>query len=210
MSGQAPTVNFSVKDTIIKGLEMKILELGEMTVPFEVSKNFPARETFGHRNPEHGQFRRRIVVKRITNTIKTPAIGWGVRGGFDEESLEMTEDLGWFDENLIEISVWTTTHSDRDNITELLKMWMLELEQHELEDGEPFFMGEGVAAVRFIRAYEDENHSSAQLNGPLYISSLIYEVYSRFHFRTEEEYERYKFTLISRLRECIRVDLGEQ
>ena len=63
------------KDIIIEGLNMKIAEMGDLRVPFDVSKNYPGRETFLHEGVEHRVPSRRIVVRRLANTIHIPALG---------------------------------------------------------------------------------------------------------------------------------------
>lgn len=199
------------KEIIINGLKRKIEEQGSLRQGFDITTAYPSRETYDH-DAESRRINRRIVVKQMTNAVERYSLGNVIDGNFDEETLTYTDILGWADLYTMEISVWSPDSKDRDNIVELIKLWMLELEQDvksgSIELGLPYFFDRDIFAIRFIRAYEGENHSIYR-NGPIHIGSLVYNLIAPFYHQTgNEEYERYKFNLIGQIVDCIeRVDV---
>jgi hypothetical protein len=184
------------KDIIIKGLEFKIEQQGNLKVAFDITTDYPSKETFEHDLEEHRRYKRRIVVRKMNNVIHVPGIGNRV-GGRVSGNLE-EELLGWVDQYMMEISVWSPDSADRDNIVELIKVWMLELEQ-EIQSGYlevPFLFSRDMFSIKFIRAYEDANYNFIQ-NGPMYIGSIIYECLIPFFHRTQEELESYTYNLLT-------------
>ncbi len=193
------------KEIIVKGLERKISEQGVLRQSFDISTEYPSRETYDH-DAESRRIKRRIVVKQLTNTVERYAIGHQIGGEFNQETLEYKQYSGWADLYTMEVSIWTPDSKDRDNIVELVKLWMLELEQDvrsgSLDLGLPFFFDRNIFAVSFIRAYEGVNHQVYR-NGGIYIGSLVYTVIAPFyHESTDEDYARYKVKLIARIAEC--------
>jgi hypothetical protein len=184
------------KDIIIQGLKLKIDSLGELKVPFDITTDYPSRETYEHDQERDRRVRRRIVVRKTQNTVRTYALGQNVSGYRDEDNLydEMTQ--GYVDLFTMEISVWSPDSQDRDNLVELIKLWMLELEQ-ELQTGLielPFFYSKNLLAIKFLRAYEDVNMEIYR-NGPIFVGSLVFEVTVPFFHGTREELERYTVRL---------------
>jgi len=203
--------NFNTKDIIIEGLKIKIDGLGELRVPFDITTDYPSRETYEHDQERDRRIRRRVVVKRLSNTVMTYAIGQNVSGYSDNGAIPFEETVqGYLDLNVIEISVWSPDSQDRDNLIELIKLWMLELEQ-ELQTGElntPFFYARNLFAIKFIRAYEEINDEIYR-NGPIYIGSAVFEVLVPFFHRTREELSRYRVNLTSRVTEFQQLNLTE-
>jgi hypothetical protein len=192
------------KDILFEGLKMKTDSLGDLRVPFDITTEYPSRETYEH-DLESRVMRRRIVIKKMQNTVRSYAIGNNV-AGHRETSNNNSYDYGiqgHLDLFTMEISVWSPDSSDRDNLVELIKLWMLELEQ-DLQAGEialPFFYSRDLLAIRFLRAYEDINREIYR-NGPIYIGSLVFEVLIPFFHATQEELERYTYRLRARVLEC--------
>jgi len=201
------------KDIIIKGLQMKVDEQGELRRAFDITTDFPSRETYEH-DAVSRNLKRRVVVKQLSNTVAQYAIGNVTGGEFNFELLQDELELGWVDNYSIEVSVWSTDSKDRDNIVELIKLWMLELEQ-DVKSGNlrlelPFFFDNDIFAIRFIRGYEDVNHNIYR-NGPIYIGSLVYTVTAPFFHRTESvDYERYKVILIANIVDHITIQATQE
>lgn len=207
----------NVKDVIYEGLKRKIDAQGILRVHFDLTLEYPTRETFQTDADGSRRHKRRVVIKRLNNTVSHYALGNVVDGEVILDASEpegMREELiqGWLDDNMIEISVWSPDSKDRDNIVDLIKIWMLELEQ-DLTSGNlqletPFFFDKDIFAIRFLRAYEDANYSlTSKEDGPMYIGSLVYEVKSPFFHRASPDYlEAYKVELIGRIVECIQLE----
>lgn len=193
------------KDIILAGLQKKIDEQGPLRKAFDLSVDFPSRETYAH-TPNARDIKRRIVVKVLANEVERYAIGDVVAGWYDENSKEETLGLGWSDTYIIEVSVFTTSSEDADNIAELIKLWMLEL-THDLESGDPdmnfpFFFDRKLFNMRFIRGYEGTN-MSLRANGPIYVRSLTYHAIMPFFHKSIEQFEQYKINLIQQIVDCI-------
>lgn len=184
------------KDIIIEGLKIKTDHLGDLRVPFDITTDYPSRETYEHDMQNDRRLHRRVVVKKLQNTVRTYGIGQVAYGNYDEENLVDETTYGYVDLYTMEISCWSPDSKDRDNIVELIKLWMLELEQ-ELQAGEPslpYFYGKDLLAIKFLRAYEDVN-MEVYRNGPIYIGSLVFEVTVPFFHKSREELERYTIHL---------------
>lgn len=199
------------KEILVRGLEHKISEQGNLRQGFDISTEYPSRETYDH-DAESRRIKRRVIVKQLSNTVERYAIGQEIAGEFDIDTLSQHEFFGWVDLYTMEVSVWSPDSKDRDNIVELIKLWMLELEQDvksgSIELNLPFFFDSDIFAIRFIRAYEGVN-SQVYRNGPIYIGSLVYTLVAPFyHHTTDDDFERYKFRLIERIADCIeRIDV---
>lgn len=194
------------KDVILQGLKMKVEGLGDLRVPFDITTDYPSRETYEHDLERDRSVRRKVVIRKLQNTVKTYALGQVVSGNYDLENMVDQETYGYVDSFTVEISCWSPDSSDRDNIVELIKLWMLELEQ-ELQVGEldlPYFYSKDLLAIRFLRAYEDVNMDIYR-NGPIYIGSLVFDVIIPFFHNTREELERYTINLTTNVIEfdCI-------
>jgi hypothetical protein len=188
------------KDIIMEGLRLKIDSLGDLRVPFDITTDYPSRETYEHDEVSGRVMRRRIVVKKTGNSVKRYALGQNVSGYRNDEELYDEDIQGHLDAFNIEISAWSTDSKDRDNLVELIKLWMLELEQ-ELQSGEielPFFYNRNLFAIKFLRAYEDINMDIYR-NGPIYVGSAAFEVLVPFFHGTREELERYRIILTTRV-----------
>lgn len=184
------------KDIIIEGLKIKIDSLGDLKVPFDVTTDFPSRETYEHDQERDRRIRRRIVVRKLQNTVRTYGLGQNVSGYRNTEELYDEDVQGYLDLYSMEISVWSPDSQDRDNLVELIKLWMLELEQ-ELQSGDivlPYFYHKNLLAIKFLRAYEDVNMEIYR-NGPIYIGSLVFETIIPFFHDTREQLQRYKVIL---------------
>lgn len=184
------------KDIIMEGLRLKVDALGDLKVPFDITTDYPSRETYEHDEQAGRKMRRRIVVRKTQNTVKRYAIGQNVSGYRNEDELFDEDVQGYLDAFTMEISAWSTDSKDRDNLVELIKLWMLELEQ-ELQSGlieVPFFFSKNLFAIKFLRAYEDVNMDIYR-NGPIYIGSVVFEVLVPFFHGTREQLERYKVQL---------------
>jgi hypothetical protein len=188
------------KDIIIEGLKLKIDSLGDLRVPFDITTDYPSREAYEHDEVSGRVIRRRIVVKKTNNSVKRYALGQNVSGYRNDEELFDEDIQGHLDAFNMEISAWSTDSKDRDNLVELVKLWMLELEQ-ELQSGEielPFFYNRNLFAIKFLRAYEDINMDIYR-NGPIYVGSAVFEVLVPFFHGTREELERYRIILTTRV-----------
>lgn len=190
----------NLKEIVIEGLRMKLDELGELHIPFRLTMDYPSLETFRRDRDGNEITERRIVVQRPRTSVSHYALGQNAAA--DDYFPEQERYQGWLEESDIEISVWTTDSKDRDNITELIKIWMLELEQGQLGEY-PFFSEHGVQAVTFQSAYEEENFDLIQ-NGAMYIGLLNYRMLATFFNKVEpDELIRYKINLMARVRDCI-------
>lgn len=208
----------NVKDVIVEGLKLKIEEQGNLRLAFDVTTEYPTRETF--QNDKEGQRRhvRRIVVKKLNTVASNFGIGWVVDGEMDFNDEDVPEEdliQGWVDSSIIEISVWSPDSRDRDNIVELIKLWMLELEQDvrlgNLFTHVPFYFDRGIFAIKYLRDYEDVNYELRKEDGPMYIGSLVFEVMTPFfHRASTDDYEKYKLNLIGRIVDCINIEANIQ
>lgn len=192
------------KEIIMEGLRSKIDAQGDLRVGFDITTDYPSRETYEHDMEQHRFYKRRIVVKKLNNVIHTLGIGKIVDGEENFETMEADERYGWLDQYLMEVSIWSPDSKDRDNIVELVKLWMLELEQ-EILSGEfqvPFFFSRDAFSIKFIRAYEDVSNELIR-NGPIYIGSLVYETYIPFFQTHNDELQNYKINLIGNIVDCI-------
>jgi hypothetical protein len=184
------------KDVIKEGLQLKVDSLGDLRVPFDITTDFPSRETYEHDMEKDRKIRRRIVVRKLNNSVKTYAMGQNVDGYRDLDEMYDEDIQGYLDLFTMEISVWSPDSKDRDNLVELVKLWMLELEQ-ELQVGDielPYFYHKNLLAIKFLRASEDVNMEIYR-NGPIYIGSLVFEVIVPFFHSTREELQRFKIHL---------------
>jgi hypothetical protein len=187
---------YNPKDIIMEGLKIKVDSLGDLKVPFDITTDYPSRETYEHDQERDRRIRRRVVVKKLQNTVKTYALGQNVSGYMNEDELYEESFQGYLDLYTMEISVWSPDSQDRDNLVELIKLWMLELEQ-ELQSGDiilPYFYQKNLLAIKFLRAHEDVNMEIYR-NGPIYIGSVVFEVIIPFFHETREELEKYRFIL---------------
>lgn len=207
----------NVKDIIYEGIKHKVDSQGNLRTVFDISLEYPTRETFQTNREGNRRHVRRIVIKKLNNTVSHYAIGQIVGGEviLDPNASEGMRDefiQGWLDDYMIEISIWTPDSKDRDNIVDLIKLWMLELEQDILSGNLqlelPYFFNSDVFAVRFIRSYDDINYNlTAKEDGPMYIGSLVYEVKAPFFHRASPDYlEQYKIELEARIIECITIE----
>jgi len=174
--------------------------LGDLRVPFDVTTDYPSRETYEHDQERDRRIRRRIVVRKLQNTVRTYGLGQNVSGYTNFSGLYDESVQGYLDLFTMEISVWSPDSSDRDNLVELIKLWMLELEQ-ELQAGDitlPYFYNNNLFSVKFLRAYEDVNMDIYR-NGPIYIGSLVFEVLVPFFHESREELEKYTINLRSKV-----------
>jgi hypothetical protein len=184
------------KDVIKEGLQLKVDSLGELRVPFDITTDFPSRETYENDAEGGTKIRRRIVIRKLQNSVRTYALGQNVDGYVDFDDMYEEDIQGYLDLFTIEVSVWSPDSNDRDNLVELIKLWMLELEQ-ELQVGNielPYFYHNGLLSIKFLRASEDVNMEIYR-NGPIFIGSLIFEVTVPFFHSTREELQRFKIHL---------------
>lgn len=183
------------KDIIIEGLKIKIDGLGELRVPFDVTSDYPTKETYEH-DSETRHMTRKIVVKKLQNSVKNYALGQVIYGNYDPETGREEEYQGYLDVFTMELSCWSTDPTDRDNIVELIKLWMLELEQ-EFQAGHivlPYFYHKDLLSIKFLRAYEDIN-MEVYRNGPIYIGSLVFEVVIPFFHLLKDNLDKYAINL---------------
>jgi len=188
--------NANPKDIIKEGLQLKVDSLGDLRVPFDITTDFPSRETYEHDMERDRKIRRRIVIRKLQNSVRTYGIGQNVAGYRDFENMYDEDVQGYLDLFTMEISVWSPDSNDRDNLVELIKLWMLELEQ-ELQVGDielPYFYHNGLLSIKFLRASEDVNMEIYR-NGPIYIGSLIFEVTVPFFHSTREALQKFKIHL---------------
>lgn len=195
----------NIKEIVIHGLSSKVEELGEMRVPFVFTQDYPTKETFARQRDGNEITERRIVVRKVKNEVAQYAIGDYAAdsdGGWPEDT-QLYQ--GWVDDITVEISIWTTASDDRDNIVELIKIWMLEL-THDVIDDVPFFVEHGVQFVSFLNATDEVNHDIVQ-NGVMHIGKLNYRMVATFFNQIEpDDLIHYKISLIGRVRECLRVE----
>lgn len=200
----------NAKDIVVAGLQRKIDDMGELRVPFDISTDYPSRETY-QQETDLWVNRRRVVVQQLANEVARYGIGHEVSRQISGRDMELPRTQGWVDNYVVEVSIWSTSSSDRDDIVELMKLWMLELEQDvrsgNMELELPYFFDRDIFAVRFVRAYEGVNHSLVS-NGAVYIGTLVYHVLAPFfHDVTPEEFMRYRLLLTQRVVE--RLDSSE-
>lgn len=214
----------NVKKLVVAGLQKKVDELGNLAVPFKITTEYPSMETFDNTaegNPVTFKNVRRMVVKRVTESVKQYAIGDVVQGETilpwqvdpQAEIYESEEILmqGWIEDTVIEVSIWCLDANDRDNIMELIKLWMLEL-QHDINQGNidvrlPYFFDRNLFAVRYLRSYEDKNENLKAPSGVVYIGSVLFEITSPFAHVTEGELlEQYRAYLTSQVVDCISIE----
>jgi len=187
---------YNPKDVIIEGLKLKTDYLGDLRVPFDITTDYPSRETYEHDLERDRRIRRKVVVRKLQNTVKNYALGQNVSGYRNYDELFDEEVQGYLDLFTMEVSCWSPDSADRDNLVELIKLWMLELEQ-EFQAGDielPYFYLNNLWAIKFLRAYEDVNMDIYR-NGPIYIGSLVFEVVAPFFHSTREELQKYTINL---------------
>lgn len=194
------------KEIVIEGLRRKVEEMGELRVPFVFTMDNPSKETFARFKDGDEVAERRIVVRKPTNSVSHHAIGTIASSSVDilEAGGEINTYHGWVDNIDLEITVWSTASDDRDNIVNLIKIWMLELEQDDMDTG-PFFYTHGIQAVRFISDRESENREIIQ-NGVMFLGTMVYNLTATFFNEAEpDELMKYKINLMGRVRDCIPV-----
>lgn len=204
------------KNIIIAGLKKKIEELGSLRQSFDVTKDYPSRETFEQDLDDGLVVKRRIVVSRPESSVEKYAIGHEIESRFLAEkeidgTIQDVHLVGWVDKHTIEVSVWTPDSNDRDNILVLLNMWMLELEQ-DIQNGNlevPYFYENQIFAITYLREYEEKNYDLLTGGGPIYIGTAVYQVISPFfHLVYGTEYQQYKMNLIAKITDCIHNELS--
>lgn len=185
------------KNVIVRALKEKISAYGLVGAPIDIVKEYPSKESF--KNNKDGTFepRRKIVVKKSRNRINNQGIGREYGSSFfDRENLDLKFKLGWEDTYDIQISVWSPDSDDRDNLVELIKLWMLEFEQSELPEGGFYFLKHGIHEINFLGA-SDSINTSIYMNGPMYIGLLDYNLLAEFSGTTIHGFERYNFLIRS-------------
>lgn len=208
-----PTLGIrNAKDVVLHALQKKIEEQGNLRKGFDVTTDFPSRETYKH-TLEDRLIKRRIVVRNLANEVERYGIGDMVGARYDPVTKTETEVFGWADNYVMEISIYTTSSEDADNIAELVKLWMLEL-THDLRSGNldldfPFFFDRDAFMVRFMRGYEGVNHS-LRVNGPIYIRTLSYHIVMPFYHESIEQFIEYKLKLVQHIESCLELDLSEE
>jgi len=189
------------KEILIEGLTQKIEGQGNLRVGFDVTTDYPSRETFEHDLEEHRRYKRRVVVRKLNNVMQSVGIGKQVSNeGFNTEYPSFDDIYGWVDQYMMEVSIWSPDSKDRDNIVELVKLWMLELEQ-EIQAGAiqvPFLFAKEMFSIKFIRSYEDANYNLIQ-NGPMYIGSLVYECTVPFFHENQDALREYQLNIVGRI-----------
>lgn len=208
-----PNINTeSVKYKVIEGLESKVKELGELRVPIVFSTDYPASTSNAINDSGDIRPTRRIVVKRNLTRVKNYAIGdvAAYSRQFTPES-SYTWDTGnptgtfyeiigegWFETTNIELSIWCREADDRDNLIELVKMWMLELTHRNLDNGAPYFYNNKIYEVQFTRAYESPD-TKVIADQIYYVGVIEYVLSYPVYGTTVEEYEKLKVSVIGRL-----------
>ena len=192
------------KYVVQEGLKKKIAELGpDMMTRFDVSLEYPKRETQGNTKEGKTEATRKIVVKKVTSSPAVQGIGQiftaeTFRTGEDLQSIMEAEGIGQVDNHTIEISVWTPDSKDRDLLIDLIKIWMLEL-THTVEQssGLPFFLRRGIFSVNEVRNYEgiDRNSANVQFNTGI----IVYNFLVPFYGTHVESLEKIKFNIINNL-----------
>lgn len=192
------------KEIVLDGLRGKVSELGELRVPIVFSLERPTKETFRRVRDGDEVAERRIVIRRPRNPVAQRAIGQITASGGEWTDEDIYQ--GWVDAPTIEIDIWTTASDDRDNLMELVRVWMLELEQDTIDDV-PYFYEHGIQAITFLGMTEREDDSIVQ-NSPMYIGTLVYEMIATFFNEVERnDLVKIKANLIARLVECENVIL---
>lgn len=190
------------KEIVIEGLRTKIEELGALAVPFVLTMEYPSKETFLRKREGDEVAERRIIVERPSSDVEQYPIGFisAANGEYPDADIYQ----GWVDGVTIRISIWTTASDDRDNIVELIKIWMLELEQGIYDGQIPFFYEHGIQAVRYLSSSESVNMDIIQ-NGVMYIGTLTYHLVATFFNEVaKEDLVDYKVNLIGRIKDCIK------
>lgn len=196
----------SPKDVVVRGIKNYIASLGPLNAPIDVSKDYPSRESFAHNNRgERINSRRRIVVKKLKNTVALHAIGDSYTGTFitykpteanDNLAAIRNAGVGWIDEYTFEISVWTTDADDRDNLIELIKVIMLELTQGRSETNiQPYFLSNGFLSVKFA-SESDSQDPKVINNGVIYSGNTIWNVMVPFYHTYSINYHGIRSAII--------------
>ena len=187
------------KEIVLEGLKSKAEELGTLRVPFVFTLESPSKETFRRVVDGDEVAERRIVIRRTRSPVSQYGIGQMAAADYIDG--EEVRYQGWVEEPTIEIDIWTTASDDRDNIMELIKVWMLELEQDTIDDV-PFFYEHGIQAVTF-RGMSERVDTTIVQNGPMYIGTLTYDMLATFFNEVEpDELMKYKINLVMRLMQC--------
>lgn len=190
------------KNIVMEGLSKKLDDLGEFRTRFDLTFEYPRLETIAH-DDSNGATRisRRIVIKKIQSVPKLKAIDQMYSS---EESNEANiaeriraEGFGQLDSHMIEISVWSVDPNDRDNLIDLIKIWMLELNRNVEEDGLPFFYSRGVYSVEEVKINETLDRQN--ISSPFHVGILVFELLCPFYAIHTETFTRYKFALISNI-----------
>lgn len=187
------------KYIVMEGLLKKAdTELGRLRTDFDFTYEYPRQETIAHDDESGETFpRRRVVIKKLDGrpTLK------GINQTYTSETYvyagEMmeAEGIGQVDKHTIEISVWSPDAKDRDNLIDLIKIWMLELNRNEEETGQPFFYNRGVYAVEEVRNYESIDRGN--VTSSFHVGVVVYDVMVPFYGTHTEHFKRYKFDLIN-------------
>lgn len=192
------------KYVVLDGIKSKILELGPLATSFDVTLEYPRRETQANsRDGTQKTVRRRIVVKKLDSKPYIKGIGQTYTSEtFRNQDLRQTlevEGIGQVDLHTIEISIWTTDSKDRDLLIDLIKIWMLELNKRvEPDTGLPFFLKRGVFSVDEVKNYENVDRG-VDNNNNYYVGILVYNLTAPFYGVHVETFEKIKFELISNL-----------
>jgi hypothetical protein len=133
------------KYIVMEGLESKVAELGDLRTDFDFTFEYPRQETIAHSDEDGGTYpRRKVVIKKLNGVPALKGIGQIYAAetfDLDNEVVHSlsAEGIGQLDKHTVEISVWSPSAKDRDNLIDLIKIWMLELNRNELDSGKPFF-----------------------------------------------------------------------
>lgn len=199
---------YNVKRLIIEGLESKIAELGKLNVPILIHTDYPSSSSNAINDTGDTVPYRRIVVKRVSTVVNRYAIGDVYASENNLSERELDGDIlptlvdvvgeGWYEDHTIELSVWCRDSNDRDNLLELLRMFMLELNHRNLENGAPYFYNNKIYSVKFNRAYEAQDTKIIGDNVH-YVGVLEYSLSAPVYGTTIEEYEKLKISIIGEL-----------
>jgi hypothetical protein len=200
---------FNIKRVVIEGLESKVAELGNLNVPFIFSTDYPSSATNSTNDTGDTVSYRRVIVKRLSSVPQIYGIGdiYASENNLHEVDLDGRPAFsefasvvanGWYEDHTIEISVWCRDPNDRDNILELLRMYMLELNHRILENGAPYFYNNRVYALKFNRIYEAQDTKIIGDNVH-YVGVLEYLLSAPVYGITLEEYDQIKVSIIGQI-----------
>lgn len=190
------------KNIVMEGLSKKLDDLGEFRTRFDLTFEYPRLETIAH-DDSNGTTRisRRIVIKKIQSIPKLKAIDQMYSSAESNEANIVdrirAEGFGQVDSHMIEISVWSPDPNDRDNLIDLIKIWMLELNRNVEEDGLPFFYSRGIYSVEEVKINETLDRQN--VSSSFHVGILVFELLCPFYAIHTETFERYKFALISNI-----------